>query len=152
MVMSSGLQLVRSELLVPLFGRHRQRSASLQPSSISCSQQGSLKALTASLLQIAQRSLVGISSWFSELLGCQLCAAHKTIGSRIALPDEIRLGGRQIPSCCHDRRPARSTAMSSHEGDVSIAWHDAPQQERKIVLPRVPGLSKTRSPCESLRI
>lgn len=36
-------------------------------SSMSCSQQGSLKAFTASLLHIAQRSLVGMSSSVKEL-------------------------------------------------------------------------------------
>ncbi len=39
----------------------------LHPSSISCSQHGNLKALMASLLQMAHRSFVGISSSVREL-------------------------------------------------------------------------------------
>ncbi len=39
----------------------------IQFSQIACSQQGRRKALTASLLQIAQRSLMGMSSWDRDL-------------------------------------------------------------------------------------
>lgn len=48
--------------------RRRRRKKSLQFSQIICSQHGVLKALTASLLQIAQRSLKGTSSCGSELV------------------------------------------------------------------------------------
>jgi hypothetical protein len=43
----------------------------LHVSHIACSQHGSRNALIASLLQIAHRSLIGISSWESELHGYQ---------------------------------------------------------------------------------
>ena len=41
----------------------------LQDSHIACSQHGNLNAFTASLLQFAQRSLIGISSGDRELKG-----------------------------------------------------------------------------------
>lgn len=41
----------------------------VQVSQIACSQQGRRKALTASLLQMAHRSLMGMSSGLRELLG-----------------------------------------------------------------------------------
>lgn len=44
--------------------------AHLQDSQIAWSQQGSRNALTASLLQMAHRSLMGISSWVRELCLC----------------------------------------------------------------------------------
>lgn len=42
----------------------------IQDSQMACSQQGSRKALTASLLQMAQRSLIGMSSAERELEIC----------------------------------------------------------------------------------
>jgi hypothetical protein len=53
---------------IDLAGQHTMKSKQvmvpfdLQDSQMACSQQGRRKALTASLLQIAQRSLIGISS------------------------------------------------------------------------------------------
>ena len=46
---------------------HDEGSVDWQLAQMACSQQGRRKASTASLLQMAQRSLAGISSWDSEL-------------------------------------------------------------------------------------
>lgn len=45
----------------------RKQKVCSHVSQMACSQQGSLYALTASLLQIAQRNLIGMSSGASEL-------------------------------------------------------------------------------------
>jgi hypothetical protein len=48
----------------------------VQPSQIACSQHGSLNALTASLLQMAQRSFAGMSSVDRELCSGQPSRRH----------------------------------------------------------------------------
>jgi hypothetical protein len=50
-----------------------------QFSQIICSQQGVLKALTASLLQIAQRNLIGTSSCGNELGWLSASASRKAL-------------------------------------------------------------------------
>lgn len=65
---------------------------------MACSQQGKRKAFTANLLQIAHRSLMGISSWESEL---QMCQYHMIVMplKRLKIPDELRLSGSQGSRC-----------------------------------------------------
>ena len=83
---------------------HDEGSVDWQLAQMACSQQGRRKASTASLLQMAQRSLAGISSWDSELecggiVLARIKEATRVFGTErrmmVALPDQLGLRFRR---------------------------------------------------------
>ena len=70
---------------------HELGSVAWHVSQMACSQQGRRNALTASLLQMAQRSLAGMSSCGREL-GLGLSATQRVSeGGEAGVPDELDL-------------------------------------------------------------
>lgn len=78
----------------------QQTSESLHDSQIACSQHGRRNAFTANLLQIAHRSLMGMSSGLKELSEQQQCQPPELPTSHSSFPRASSFRTHLISSAC----------------------------------------------------
>jgi hypothetical protein len=93
---------------------------------MACSQQGSLKAFTANLLHIAQRSLMGISSGAKELQSVRRHIVRSKYLITVHIPNELGL------RFCYGRGHVIDTALGRSKKNASVNLLAGQPQRRRV--------------------